>query len=270
MSVVSILKNEAPYIVEWIEYHLLVGVSRFYLYDNESEDNVYELLKPYIDNGIVIYQYVEGKCMQIPVYNDAIFNYKNETEWMAIIDLDEYIVPISTNNINDILKKFSQYSGLGVNSIMFDSNGYVKKPDLLTTEAYTRRRKNLKSDNCVVKSIVRPKDVAYNDNPHFCYMKPGKKIVGSDFKEVCGGCAQDCNIDVIRLNHYHTRSLEEYDIKTKKGFADQLNRRKFIQERCVFDQETVEDASIHRYLPKLKENLHHKQMVGNYVSEKKV
>ena len=58
LSITAVLQNEAPYIKEWIEYHRLVGVERFYIYDNESTDNVKEILKPYIDLGIVCYHYV--------------------------------------------------------------------------------------------------------------------------------------------------------------------------------------------------------------------
>lgn len=52
VSIVAILKNEAPYIREWIQYHLLVGIQHFYLHDNESTDDVYSILKPFINDGI--------------------------------------------------------------------------------------------------------------------------------------------------------------------------------------------------------------------------
>lgn len=63
ISIAAISKNEGPYIKEWIEYHKLVGVDRIYFYDNESQDNTKEVLKPYIEDGTVIYHYVQGKCM---------------------------------------------------------------------------------------------------------------------------------------------------------------------------------------------------------------
>ncbi|GMO23401.1 MAG: hypothetical protein Ta2B_02600 [Termitinemataceae bacterium] len=40
LSIVAIVKNEASYIKEWIEYHRLVGVDRFYIYDDNSTDNL--------------------------------------------------------------------------------------------------------------------------------------------------------------------------------------------------------------------------------------
>ena len=255
VSIVAILKNEAPYIKEWIEYHKLIGVDRFYLYDNESDDGLYDILKPYIEDGTVIYKYVEGHCMQIPVYNDAIYRYKDETEWLAIIDLDEFIVPIKYNSIKEVLNEYSKYSGLAVNCISYDSNGYLTKPDLLTIEAYTNRRKDLNSDRHIIKSIVKPKDIYYNNNPHCCKFKRNKIIVDSSFTPCPGALTKDCNVDVIRINHYHSRSLEEYKARIDKGFADQTNLREFSTERYKFEGETVTDDVIYKYLDKLKQKI---------------
>ncbi|MCD7878371.1 MAG: glycosyltransferase family 92 protein [Candidatus Gastranaerophilales bacterium] len=138
LSIAAIMKNEGSYLKEWIEYHRLVGVERFYLYDNESSDNTKEILKPYIEEGIVIYRYVEGSCMQFPAYLDAIYKYKNQTRWLAVIDLDEYIVPVEKDSVKEFLKDYEKYPAVGVNWVMFDSNGHVKKPETGVLESYTR------------------------------------------------------------------------------------------------------------------------------------
>jgi len=54
LSICGIYRDEAFYLREWIEFHRLVGVERFYLYDNFSEDNHREVLAPYIESGIVV------------------------------------------------------------------------------------------------------------------------------------------------------------------------------------------------------------------------
>ena len=128
LSITAVLQNEAPYIKEWIEYHRLVGVERFYIYDNESTDNVKEILKPYIDLGIVCYHYVPGIAMQNKVYRDALYKYKNQTRWMAIIDLDEFIVPVEKQSIPEFLKDYEKYPGVVINWQVFDSNGFLESP----------------------------------------------------------------------------------------------------------------------------------------------
>lgn len=76
LAVVTIAKNEAPYIKEWLDYHLLAGVNHFYIYDNDSSDNQKEVLQPYVDAGIVTYIFYPGKARQYEAYNDAILNYR--------------------------------------------------------------------------------------------------------------------------------------------------------------------------------------------------
>ena len=54
-SICAIFKNEAPYLKEWIEYHLIFGVDHFYLYNVGSHDSFQSILKPYINKGLVTY-----------------------------------------------------------------------------------------------------------------------------------------------------------------------------------------------------------------------
>ena len=49
INVCSIIKNEAPYLLEWVLFHKLIGVDKFVLYDDYSTDNTKEVLKPLID-----------------------------------------------------------------------------------------------------------------------------------------------------------------------------------------------------------------------------
>ncbi len=86
LSVCAIVKNEAKYLKEWIEFHRLVGVDHFYLYNNGNIDSVQKVLSPYIRKGIVTFidwsyfPYTiedEKTChwslsTQIPAYENAI------------------------------------------------------------------------------------------------------------------------------------------------------------------------------------------------------
>ena len=53
LSVCAIYKNEARYLAEWLEFHLLAGVEHFFLYDNNSTDDHREVLAPYLRAGVV-------------------------------------------------------------------------------------------------------------------------------------------------------------------------------------------------------------------------
>jgi Glycosyltransferase family 92 len=53
LCVCAIFRDEAPYLKEWIEFHRLVGIQKFYLYNNASTDNYKEVLQRYINKEIV-------------------------------------------------------------------------------------------------------------------------------------------------------------------------------------------------------------------------
>lgn len=260
ISIACIAKNEGPYLREWLEYHRLIGVQRFYFYDNESTDNTKEILKPYIDKNIVIYHYVKGKCMQHPCYRDAFSRYKNNTRWMAVIDLDEFIVPTTNNDLASLLKEYEKYPALAANWLMFDSNGYIDPPEnKLVIEAYTRTSKhpNQWKSNFYVKSIVNPKQVCYANNPHFFLYKNFKTAVTENFIKIAHRPYQfskEYSIEKIRINHYYTKSLREYEKRVQKGYPDMLTPKKFAASHLNFS-ETKHEYTIARFIPELKKRL---------------
>ena len=179
LAIVAILKNEAPYIKEWIDYHLLAGVEHFYLYDNDSDDNLKEVLKPYIDKGIVDYDFISGKCAQMAAYNKSIQNYKFDCRYIAFIDADEFIFPQAEKSIKDILNEILNENkiaaGLTVNWHMFGSSGH-EKADLnhgvlerflyRTSDDFIGPSKD--GGNALIKTIVNPRCVDSMALPHNC------------------------------------------------------------------------------------------------------
>lgn len=166
IALVCISKNEGPYIKEWIEYYKLIGFSKFYFYDNESEDNTYEVLQPYINSGLVEYKLIKGKGQQLNAYNDAIKKHKHDCKYMAFLDMDEYLFPMS-DKIQNISETITQLlseagkgaSGLSINWCIFGSSNLKKRPKGLITENYIHRGDATHWGNFHVKTICNPRRV---------------------------------------------------------------------------------------------------------------
>lgn len=257
LSIACIAKNEAPYIREWIEYHKIVGVERFYFYDNESTDNTIEVLEPYINDGTVIYHRIDGRSRQSISYTDAVFRYSNQTYWLALIDLDEFIVPKKADSVVDFLREYEHYPGVVINWVIFDSNGHDKKPTEhggLVTANYTRVRNGFDKwhGERHIKSIVHPNYVAKIINPHFALYKNGGNAVSENSEPVAGPWSPYCSISKIQLNHYHTKSKEEYLKKIERGRHWTDIKQKY-EESAVNFPNSAYDTSIQKYLPALKE-----------------
>ena len=165
LSITSITKNSKHYIVEWIEYHRLVGVEHFFLLDNDSDDGLNETLKYYVDRNIVTlipwsntyYRDVDLKVLsntQQTGIIHALEKYGCQTHWSALIDDDEFIVHKNPNKtLHEVLSEYEPYGGLALGWLWFGSNGHVEKPDKLVIESYTACSEKL---DILYKSIVRP------------------------------------------------------------------------------------------------------------------
>ena len=251
LSICAIMKNEAPYVKEWLDYHRLVGVKRFYIYDNESTDNLKEVLTPYIKQGIVVYKYYPGNARQMSAYNECIREYKNNTEWLAVISADEFIIPMEDASIPEFLQDYKQYSGVGINWIDYDSDGHVKKPKGGVLESYTRVHYDEQFiNNHHIKCIVKPGTVLKFTNPHYAIYVNGENAVNENFEELKGCVYRNTNpkafsdivsADKIRINRYYSKSEEEYRDKieqsasSKSGKKREFSKRDYVFDDCKYD-----------------------------------
>ena len=91
LSICAIVKNEALYLEEWIAFHQVQGVDHFFIYDHESTDDTFELLKRYEAAGIVTVGKATGHAPQLPTYQKCIDIHGYSSKWMAFLDADEFL-----------------------------------------------------------------------------------------------------------------------------------------------------------------------------------
>lgn len=133
IAICAIFKNEKKFIKEWLEYHLLIGIDHFFLYENNSSDEFFEILKPYLKKGVVTVVRWPDLCLkkeadphwalstQASAYENAInFLAKNRSKWLVFLNMDEYLVPVE-KNIKDLLEKYDQYPGIILSGDCFDA-----------------------------------------------------------------------------------------------------------------------------------------------------
>ncbi len=241
LAVVAIFKDEAPYLREWLDYHLLAGVEHFYLYNNDSSDGYEKILAPYVEANLVTLIEWPGEIMQMPAYNDALERYRFFCRYMAFIDLDEFILPKTNQNIvevaDEILSRDEHAAALGINWQIFGSNGH-ETADLScgVLERFTRRAEKTWAPvpaekiregnddkplgNILIKSIVNPRATNYFYNPHFAVGFVGFRTVNENSNAVEEFYNLPITADKIVVNHYYTKSREEFLSKFNRGRSD--------------------------------------------------
>lgn len=257
LSATCIIKNEAEYMPEWLEYHLLVGFEKFYVYDNESTDNIKQILQPYIDSGIVEYTYWPGVAMQMPAYRDCIEKHKDETFWLAVIDIDEFIVADS-GNIAKSLSTFEKYAAVVLQWLVYGDNNIQKKEPGLVIERFTAHNPfDIKTEMC--KSIVNPRKIEVKTlhlpapiNGYYAVNAIGEKIIPVSNARIQNGTYKN-----IHINHYIFKSYEEFLIKKTKGDALSSKTPRFKNDKDSWQQAYTEynhneiqnDTMMEKYVP---------------------
>lgn len=261
----AIIQNQAPFLKEWLEFHMLVGVERFYLFNNLSTDNFESVLEPYIKSGIVklahwpieIKTQEDFNSIQCSAYRRIVDLTAESAKWLALIDVDEYLYPTKEEKLTDLLEDYEDFGGLSVNWQMFGTSNCQEIPeDKLMIEMLTRCAEANNEDNLHVKTISRPELIMRVTNPHFAkYVKHGTQV-NEEKIPMSGSRTSYVSVEQVRINHYWTRDqhfFESQKLPALKNYSAFLTDRQ-IQER-LRDYNETEDLSIQRFVPKLRERM---------------
>jgi hypothetical protein len=244
--VCAIFRDEAPYLAEWVAFHRIQGVERFWLYDNLSTDDWRFELEPEMRSGIVTVTPWPQEPGQKSAYIDCLNRHRNDARWIAFIDLDEFLFSPGGRSLPEVLRDFERHPSVVVNWRMYGTNGYQVPPEGLVVENYLMRGPDSFHDNRFLKPIVYPRKTAGpSDGPH--YFRCRGIVVGEDHQPVRGYQREPPTVDLLRINHYCARSLA--------GFARKRARPSVWDGRLDYSNlppDEVRDEVALRFVPGLK------------------
>ena len=251
VSLCTIFKNEAPYLKEWVDYHLIVGFDHFYVYNNFSGDNYKEVLAPYIEKGLVTLIEWPIKSGQTRAYNDCVKKFSDESDWIAFQDADEFAVPVKYNNIKDWLKKFEKFPCVLGFYRNFSSNGILHENYKYVIETFTSCTK-FQSPSMFLNTHFS-KMIKYFKLTHYARFKFFNKIC-AQYPSVFCKLSNDIKNPEFQFNHYYCKSYD-YFIEKKIPGGDAYEESLIRTISYFFDTEhesLYKDYAIFKYLVELK------------------
>ena len=258
VSLCGIFKNEGKFLDEWIQYHLVIGIEHFYLYNNNSSDNYLKILQPYIDQGVVDLIEWPFDHSQMKAYEHCYLKHKNETNWLTFLDVDEFVCPISTDNIQSWLLNYKNYPGVAVYWRQFGSNGrLIHDTNQLVLEQYTQCWPKLGAYTKMFCNMNFP--IVEFDNMHIFHsviagikippINQFKKIISMGIHRISlfggttiqinhyWGKAYDCFVEnkINRTDAYHPNDLEMSGVRKKllKSFESMCTDRDYTIQRFL-------------------------------------
>ena len=267
VSICAIFKDEAEFLKEWLEYHLMVGIEHFYMYNNNSEDNYLSILQPYIDQGTVTLVDWKPLHAQMAAYQDAIQRFSGETRWMGFIDIDEFLVPLNGSNVYDVLQPFNGKAGaVLIYWKFFGTSGIEQRdPDKLVTEQFTASYpKYLDIGKCFYNTAFPfGGDIEGKNNVlhhvFWCKWKnhwiPPVNVQGH-VSFMNHNRLDSINLP-IQLNHYKTKAKADYihNMNNKTDVFFEENPRTMEELESIEARCTGTDENILRFLPELKQRM---------------
>jgi len=239
IAVVVLVKNEKPYIEEWLKYHTNLGVDKFFIINNDNiepvgnEEIISSELEKELSNKYPCQFYqlrgqdalsIAGK--QRGVLSHFYFNVikpSNEFEWVTFIDIDEFLY-FGGKNIKEYLNQshFNDTDIIHLNWRCYGDNDHIYSANDTVQNRFTKEAplnviynsieaaKGI-TENMFVKSIFRVSDKRMLiTNPHTIFIENGICRRSNGILSDCRYAAEILSTDDCHVKHYITKSLEEF------------------------------------------------------------
>ena len=249
LSLCCIIRNER-YLEEFILYYRSIGVEHFYIYDNESSPQIKDRLNSFYYNKICTIINYPGSVVQMNAYKDCLNNYGRDTNWLIVCDGDEYILPKKHVSLRDFLNDYEYAQAIGINWVFFGTSFHEYKQDGFLIDKYRYCNKN---QDRHIKTICKPLYTIKFNEPHSVTVRDPSKYIDCNNNIINGPWNYNINNEIIQINHYFGRSIEEHIEKHHRGYPDSTTSRyNPLQDLNIYNNDVICNILADRYLETIK------------------
>ena len=278
--IITCMKNEAPFILEWVAYHRSIGFTDFLVFTNDCDDGTVEMLETLQGHGILTR--MDNPYKEIPGDHNPQkgalrfaedLEIVQQADWVMIADVDEYVnVHVGDGTLDALFAETGEIDVISMQWRLFGNGGISQFSDNLILKQF---------DKCAPKFCPNPvqawavKSMFSTKGPHVAgkFTRIGvhrPNNAGKDVGEIrwidgCGRPVLDKFVkegwrfgthsygyDLVTLNHYAVRSAESFMVKRDRGRVNHVDRDQGLAYwlRMNFNMES--DKSIQRHLSRAK------------------
>jgi hypothetical protein len=243
VCLVAIFKNESHILQEWITHYISQGIDKFFLIDNDSNDNYIEIVQPYITSGLAELFIDKRQSAQTECYNDNCLDKCKQYDWVIIADLDEFIyarkgystikeyledINIIQPTVTQIFIPWKMFGSNGYNMMdkpqpssviqSFTKRAYYDKPDENYIHIQFVNNKKYAGFKCISKTKTLVKLHIHEHTNTFKYYISTCNIytkLHEHFTEISEHILEE---SFLHMNHYIIQSKQWFmEVKAKRG-----------------------------------------------------
>jgi hypothetical protein len=276
VTAVTCVKNEGPFLLEWVAFNRLIGVTDFLFYSNDCSDATDRLLDALAEAGVRhLPNPAEGRNYQMEALKDAARQeVVSGADWVWVADVDEFLnIHAGDHTIPALIEACGDPQAISVTFQFFANDGVEAFEDRPVIAQFTRSHNPdiwCGETAIEVKTLVRKDFPVQYYGAHRPFFKgslparrrprwtdgagrdvPHRFLVAANPRRIRKFPAQGARVHAT-LNHYALRSLDSYLVKNDRGDVNREHRAfddTYWRER---NDPAHEDLSIRRHLPALE------------------
>ena len=276
---VTSMKNEGCFILEWVAYHLSIGVTHFVVYTNDCDDPTNVLLDRLEAMGLVTrldnpFNREAGQKPQRGALNDAVEREVVRTaDWVGVIDVDEFVnIHVGDGTFAALLEAAGDPNVISMTWRFFGNKGIHAFEDRWQTEQFNacaplyipqpRLGWGFKSfyrpDGPFAKiGVHRPLELDEDRADEVRWVNGAGRVMPERVlrKNEWFSRKDTIGYDMVTLNHYVLRSAESFLVKRQRGRINHVDQDQGVSYWCNRNYATETDRSIHKHLPRAREEL---------------
>jgi hypothetical protein len=162
-------------------------------------------------------------------------------------------VPVAGGSIRDNLmrKVYQSYAAILLQWLVFGPSGHNRRPEGLVIENYTRRLPQTDEASCHVKTLVRTGLLrGFDYTPHAAECNGPTRNTRCDNVLPYAIQPIECH-NVMVVNHYFTKSREDWALKRCRGRDDSLDPYPEQVFSDIAGAAVIEDTRAVRFVPRL-------------------
>ncbi len=267
--VITTMRNEGAFLLEWLAHHRAVGVDHFVVFSNDCDDGTDDMLDKLAELGWLTHVRNDGPYdsagIQFTALNLAAkLDVVRAADWILAIDVDEFVnIHTGDGTFAALHDALPEASAITLTWRLFGNNGQVRYSDQLVTETFDKAApdilhwpwrasmfKTLYANDGTYKKpgVHRPRAPDAGRVDAARWFDGHGRALDAQFKtkRIFSNFAQS-NYGLVQLNHYPLGAIESYVVKVDRGRVNRTDATLGADYWVERNFNTDKDTSIRRY-----------------------
>ncbi|MCG7519637.1 glycosyltransferase family 2 protein [Ruegeria sp. Ofav3-42] len=258
------MKNEGPFVLEWVAHNRAIGVDQMVVMTNDCTDGTDALLQRLDDTGVLTHVDNNSRRKTSPqkrAYKTFLrMEIARPQDWVIVIDADEHInVKTGDNTLRALTDAIPDAKTISMTWRLFGNAGVVRYEDRFLSDQFRQAaperifrppqawgfKTMFQRGIWDALGVHRPKrpTVETMEECHW-YNGSGQLMPERYFDKSWRSARDSFGYDLVQVNHYALKSCESYLVKKMRGRAHHLGESLGLEYWNMMNQNAETNTSI--------------------------